>query len=310
MARRKILVVDDDPELQKIIKKNLEPKGFIVEGALDGLEALEKINLSPPDLIILDLIMPKMSGLKCLEKIRKIPKTEHLPIIILSARDKVEDKIRGLDLGADDYLTKPFSLGELTARCLRLLQRVEKTIHRNPLTHLPGFIAFEEKVNERLKGGKQVAIVYLDIDHFKSYNDTYGLKKGDEVILKTARIIEEAVRSKGNEDDFICHVGGDDFIFISTPEKAKPISERIIKLFDRTIPLYYDERARRDGYIITLDRNLIPHRFSLMTVSLCIITNERRNLAHIGEVSLIAAQLKKYAKSFPYSVWVKERRAG
>jgi len=151
-------------------------------------------------------------------------------------------------------------------------------------------------------------VCYADLDNFKPYNDYYGFLKGDGVIHQVARIIVEAVRQQGGVDDFVGHIGGDDFVVVTAPERAEAICRRIVDEFGQVIPLYYDSETRARGYIVTPDRQGRQTQFPLMTITLVIITNERRAIEHPGQVGDIAAELKHKAKSMPGSTILRDRR--
>jgi diguanylate cyclase (GGDEF)-like protein len=178
----------------------------------------------------------------------------------------------------------------------------------SPLTRLPGGIAIENVLKKRIDSGTPIAFCVLDIDNFKAFNDRYGYANGSEVIKATARIVEGTVKEQGSGDDFIGHVGGDDFVVITTPDYMRNISTEIIKLFDHTIPGFYEAADRERGYIEGKTRQGVDMHFPIMTISIAIVTNERRKLTSALEASEIAAELKDYAKTIPKSVYVVDKR--
>ncbi len=190
----------------------------------------------------------------------------------------------------------------------RLRKLEEMYLDASPLTRLPGGIAIENVLKKRLESKHPLAFCVFDIDNFKAFNDRYGYARGSEVIKETARIIEETVKTKGRPDDFIGHVGGDDFVVVTVPDHMRPISEEVIARFDRRIPEYYDETSRKNGYILGKTRQGVEMKFPLMTISIAIVTNERRVLSNPLEASEIAAELKDYAKTMPKSVFVIDQR--
>lgn len=190
----------------------------------------------------------------------------------------------------------------------RLRKLEEMYLDASPLTRLPGGIAIENVVKKRLDSKKPVAFCVLDLDNFKAFNDRYGYANGSEVIKETAKIIEAAVRKNGTADDFIGHVGGDDFVIVTDPEHMREISEEIIREFDRRIPDFYDQRDRELGHIRGKTRQGVEMDFPIMTISIAVVTNERRRLSTPLEASEIAAELKDYAKTIPKSVFVIDKR--
>jgi len=181
-------------------------------------------------------------------------------------------------------------------------------LHASPLTRLPGGIAIENVLKKRLDAKQPLAFCIIDLDNFKSYSDRYGYAQGSELIKETARIIEETVRIKGASDDFIGHIGGDDFVVITVPDRMRIIGEEIIARFDRRIPEFYDDADRKNGYIPGKSRQGVEMKFPLITISIAIVTNEWRVLANPLETSEIAAELKDYAKTIPKSVYVIDKR--
>ena len=178
----------------------------------------------------------------------------------------------------------------------------------SPLTHLAGGLAIENILKKRLDSGEKFAFFLLDIDNFKAFNDQYGYARGNLVLKETAKIIEQAVREKGGQGDFVGHIGGDDFVVISIPERMHEIGNEIIKQFDARMPDFYDQKDRENGYIIGKNRQGVEIKFPIITFSIAVVTNERRRLTDPMEVSEIAAELKDYAKTFQKSNYVIDKR--
>ncbi len=203
-------------------------------------------------------------------------------------------------------------IGSLSQAFLAMGKRLRKLeemyLDASPLTRLPGGIAIENVLKKRLDSGQPVAFCVLDLDNFKAFNDRYGYANGSEVIKETAKIIENVVKSKGTSEDFIGHVGGDDFVVITSPDHMREIAGEIINQFDRRIPEYYDVADRQRGYILGKTRQGIEMEFPIMTISIAIVTNEHRQLVNPLEASEIAAELKDYAKTIPKSVFVVDKR--
>ncbi len=307
MNNKKLLVVDDDPNVFELIKVNFVNAGYEVLGAKDGDEAISVALTKIPDLILLDITMPKTDGYEVCRKLRETETTYLIPIIVLSAKDKPADKIKGLKLGADDYLSKPFDIEELLARVDNRLQRTGLFLSANPLTGLPGNVSIMYEVNKRLRNKEQFAFLYCDIDHFKPYNDHYGFSRGDDVIKFTAEIMREAA----GPNDFVGHVGGDDFIMACDIDKGEERCNSIISFFDSKIPGFYSNEDKANGFIVAKDRLGIMQRFPIMTLSIGMLTNNRQDITEYGKIIEIATELKSSAKSSNYSgksVFFKDRR--
>ena len=307
---RRVLVVDDDRNLRKIISTNLELAGYMVQTAEDGHDALAKIGDFEPDLVLLDLMMPRMDGFEVAQQIRahRLPTVANVPIIMLSAKSETEDKLRGFDAGADDYMTKPFGPQELLARVHAKIRRVEVDSSLSPLTKLPGNLRIENELRRRLDKQLAFAVLYLDLDHFKAFNDVYGFTHGDEAIQLVAHVSVDAVRRRGTENDFVGHIGGDDFIIVTEPDRAEEIAREIIADFDREIRALYTAKDLKQGYIETRDRRGTLNRFPVMSLSIAVVSNDRGQLTNYAQVGEAAADLKRYAKSIAGSVFVKDKR--
>ena len=309
-AGHRVLVVDDDRNLRKIISTNLELAGFHVEAAADGPAALNIIEGAQPDVVLLDLMMPHMDGYEVARRIRAHPNplVSNVPIIILTAKSETEDKLRGFEAGADDYITKPFGPQELLARVRAKIRRVEADSSLSPLTRLPGNLAIEMELRRRLDAHEPFAVLYLDLDYFKAFNDVYGFTHGDEAIQLLARITVDTVHRRGSDQDFVGHIGGDDFIVATLPDRAEEIAQGIIDDFDAGIRALYSPKDLRAGYIETRDRRGTLNRFPIMTLSIAIVANDRGQLTEYAQVGEAAAELKRYAKSISGSSYVKDKR--
>jgi diguanylate cyclase (GGDEF)-like protein len=301
-----LLIVDDEPDLRLILETLLREDGYRVVTSGAGAEALALAQKQSFDLIILDLLLPDLDGFAVLGALRARPATALTPIILLSARDSADEKVRGLQLGADDYVTKPFSAAELLARLRAALRRRELEGGANPSTRLPGNVAIERTIRRRIENNQPIAVCYTDLDNFKAYNDTYGFLKGDAIIHQTAHVLLAAVEHAGNRDDFVGHIGGDDFIVITTPDRAEAVCTRAIAAFDALAPLFYDAETRARGYIDAHDRQGRPMRFPIVSLSIAVVGNGQQAILHWAEVAHRAVELKKRAKEIVGSAYVIE----
>jgi len=190
----------------------------------------------------------------------------------------------------------------------RLKELGEMNLDANPLTRLPGNLAIEKALLTRLQEGVPFAFCLVDLDNFKAFGDRYGYVRGSDVLKKVADILSDCVKTLGSGPDFLGHIGGDDFVIITDPLRMEKLCEKVIHDFDETIPAFYDEDDRRRGYIISRDRKDIEQQFPFMTVSIAVVTNQKRAITSPMQVAEIAAQLKQYAKTFPRSVYVVDQR--
>lgn len=186
--------------------------------------------------------------------------------------------------------------------------RLETAKGANPLTGLPGNIAIEQELYRLINEKVRFNIIYIDLDHFKSYNDRYGFERGDRVILFTSRLLNSVLQKFGGEKSFLSHIGGDDFVIIMEKEQTDQVCNKIVKYFDRLIKSFYDEGDRKKGNILGLDREGKEKLFPIMSVSIAVIECEEGTKTSLKSISEKAAQLKRYAKSIPGSIVVKDRR--
>jgi DNA-binding response OmpR family regulator len=304
----RILLIDDEDDIRRPLAFDLNRRDYAVFELAEGVATIEAARYWEPDLVLLDLRLPDADGMDLLQALKGDWRTNHLPVVVLSAERRPQEKARALRLGADDYVTKPFSIIELEARIAAILRRKELEFSTSPSTRLPGNVAIERVLRQRVAAEAPFAACYADLDNFKAYNDTYGFLKGDGVIHQTSRVLIEAVRELGTPEDFIGHVGGDDFLIVTSPERAKDICRRTTAEFDQIIPLYYDAEARGEGFIEALDRQGKLIRFPLMTLTMVIVTNEHRRIEHPGQIADISVELKRQAKTIPGSTVFEDRR--
>ncbi|MBU1121094.1 MAG: response regulator [Candidatus Omnitrophota bacterium] len=307
MPKLKILIVDDDPDILELIEATLDVEFQVVKAAT-GKEALEKVKTELPGLLVLDYMLPDLEGTQICATLRKDSLFLHLPILMLTGKGEIEDKVTGLEAGADDYMVKPFSPQELLARIRMLIRRSNTNLDANPLTRLPGNVSIAKELETKLANKEIFAVLYVDIDNFKALNDYYGFKKGDEVIKEAARIIINSIQKKGTITDFIGHIGGDDFVLITAPKVAENIAKNIISEFDRVAPKFFEEKDSSKGYIETRNREGTLQRFGFLTISIGIITNLYKEFTHTAQISSLGAEIKGFAKKFPESKYIFDKR--
>jgi len=169
----------------------------------------------------------------------------------------------------------------------------------SPLTRLPGNLAIEREIERRLKQGRPFSLCHIDLDNFKPFADVYGYAWGSEMIKETAAILEEALQVEGTTDDFIGHIGGDDFVLLAEPERALRISRYVVRIFNDRTGKYYTEEDRNRGSITALDRMGKWQDFPLVTVTISVVTDDGSRFKLPVEMARVAAQVKKYGKRIP-----------
>jgi diguanylate cyclase (GGDEF)-like protein len=304
-----ILVADDDEDTVRFIEANLQLEGFAVIPVSDGEEAVLQARERVPDLILLDVSMPKLDGLQVCKRLRTDPRTKHIGVIMITGRANSADKVVGLTAGADDYIIKPFDPVELVARVKSSLRRTKQMRAVSPLTQLPGNIQVQEEISRRVALGESFGALYIDLDHFKSFNDHYGFMRGDECIKALAGCVATAVQRLGGKNGFVGHVGGDDFMAVVSAEASEAVARAVIACWNDRSPMLYDPHDVERGYVDVVDRRDELHRFPLSTVSIGIATNLVRPLRSHWEVAEIASEMKRYAKSEGRSSYAVDRRS-
>ena len=304
-----LLVVDDDPFIARLLEIELRAAGYDVRVASDGALALAAAQERCPDLVLADVMMPNMDGFELTRRLRQDPRTAAVSIIMLTARGLSADKLEGFAIGADDYIVKPFDTPELLARIRGVLRRSRDMRAQSPLTGLPGNVRIEEDIDRRVDEGTPFALLYADLDHFKSFNDHYGFMRGDQALQATAGMLEEVARDVTSGASFVGHVGGDDFVIVVPPELAAVVAQAIVERFDRDAASYYDPQDRDRGYIEVTNRRGELQRFPILTISIGVASTERRAFQHYAEAVAVATEMKQFTKGSAGSSWAMDRRA-
>jgi diguanylate cyclase (GGDEF)-like protein len=303
VKKYKVLAVDDEISILQVIKVVIEKGGYECVVASSGKEALKMIEQNPPDLMILDVNMPGINGIEVCEQIKKNIFLSRIPILMLTARTSVKDRVYGLEAGADDYLCKPFDNRELVARVQALIRHTVREADRNPTTDLPGNAAVEREILRRLEEKEPFGICYPDLDDFKVYSDTYGFAAANKVIQMTGRIIAAVVILEGGKGDFIGHIGGDDFLLITKPTHVESICKKIIREFDEKIPSHYQTEHLEQGGFIAADRSGTKRNFPIMSISIAVVIDEKQSFKKLSEIGQKVAQMKKQVKSIEGSYY-------
>ena len=298
-----ILVVEDNQSVARALQATLETEGYQVTIVLNGKDAVQFVLREMPQLIVLNIqlhwadinSMSVLDGYEVISRLRNHPKTMHIPILALSSSNTATDKILAYDCDVDGYIVVPYDTDELLARVRRQLRRVEQSC-LSPLTGLPGGLQVVRAINHKLGSTDTWSILYLDLDNFKAFNDVYGFLTGNEMILVVGRTCKDAVYELGNSDDFVGHVGGDDFVVVTTPDRASHLCKYISTVYkEKSAALYRSEDLRR-GSISGVDRKGRPYQFPLVSLSIGVVNNQVRRPHSIQEVSYLAAEAKRNAK--------------
>ncbi|HEX8098768.1 MAG TPA: response regulator [Actinomycetota bacterium] len=303
-----VLVVDDDPDVARFVEVNLRSAGYNVSVASNGEEAMERALELRPDLVLLDVMMPKMDGFEVAQRLRRDSRTSSSSIIMLTAKALSSDKVLGLSSGADDYIIKPFDPVELLARVKGTLRRAREMRALSPLTGLPGNIRVQEEIRRRVAEDEPFSLLYADLDYFKAYNDHYGFVRGDRAIQGLARLINDVVHEMAGPGGFVGHVGGDDFIVIVPPDLGEVLAKTLVDRFDEIAPSLYDSIDRDRGCIEVPDRQGNVKIFPLLALSIGVASSAARRFIHYGEAVSVATELKQFAKRESGSSYALDRR--
>lgn len=303
-----ILVVEDELLIARLLKETLEIEGYQVVTVLNGEDAVQFALRETPQLIILDIMLPDIDGFEVIRRLREHPKSMHIPIIVLSALGEPEHKAQAFEKDVDDYITKPFHTEELLARVRRQLRRLQQSC-LSPLTGLPGGLQVVRAINDKLGNSDPWSILYLDLDHFKAFNDVYGFLAGNDMIMLVGRICQQVVHRYGNAADFVGHVGGDDFIILTTPDLAETLCRQIVANYREESMAFYQSEDRERGFISGVDRKGRAYQFPLVSLSIGVVSSQQRSQLHtIQEVSSLAAEAKLHAKQATDNIYYASSR--
>jgi DNA-binding response OmpR family regulator len=305
-----VLVIEDDADTRALLKDALEGAGFRVQVETNGTAGLHALRSRVPDLVLLDQLLPGMSGLEVCRQIRRQPGLGAVPVVMLTALGRPTDQVAGLNAGADDYVLKPFHVDELLARLHSHVRRSRRERQLNPLTGLPGNLAIDGAIDDRLLAGEAFAVAWIDLDNFKAYNDRYGYYAGDQVIEATGRLVLSVVERCDGERSFAGHIGGDDFVLVTPIEQIERAGRLLVEGFDRLAPAFYQSEDRERGFIPAVTRTGEEQAFPLMSISVAIVPCPAERFSHPGEIAEVAGEIKHYLKQQPGSAWLVDRRAG
>lgn len=292
MGKSRLLVVEDDLDIGNMLKIYFGGLDFDVDIALRGAEALEKTRQVLPHLIVLDIMLPDIDGYEVCRNLRTNMRTSHIPVIFLTQKDERSDKLQGLELGADDYITKPFDIEELKLRVQGAIRRAERESLTDPRSGLPAGRLIEEQLR-RIIREKDWVLIDARINHFEPFKDVYGFVAGDDVLRFTAMLIGEVVDELGTPSDFIGHAGGDNFIVITKIEKAAAIKERLKSRFDEEVLTHYNFMDRQQGFMQASAADGTALKVPFMNLSMGVVSPNEHTFADIREITELAAEARR-----------------
>ncbi len=296
MAKTRLLVVEDDVDIANMLKIYFGGMGFDVDVAHRGSDALEKTKHALPQLIVLDIMLPDINGYEVCRTLRVSTRTSHIPVIFLTQKDERSDRLQGLELGADDYITKPFDIEELKLRVQGAIRRSERESLTDPRSGLPAGRLIEEQLRHIIRE-KDWALLDMRVNYLEPFKDVYGFVAGDDVLRFTAMLISEVVDELGTTDDFIGHAGSDNFIVITNGEAAPSIKQRVKDRFANEVQTHYNFMDRLQGYMPAPKGNGVVEKVPFMTLSVGIISPNQQSFADIREITELAAEARRQDSS-------------
>ena len=315
--KAKILIVDDVPDNIRMLIEILK-EDYATIPATSGAAALEKLSTMDIDLVLLDILMPEMDGYETCLAIKANPKTADIPVVFITAISEAMDDARGFEVGADDYITKPFNPSTILARAKHQikLRRVIKELEdlyqvaldSNPLSGLPGNNSIRNRIDALIGKNMDMVVVYADLDNFKAFNDKYGFCRGDDVLKFTADTLKKVLNDCAGEDSFLGHVGGDDFVLLLPIEHVDHVIENLIGRFDEGIRVFYNGDDLDRGYIAATNRVGDLQHFPIMSISLAGVCLNHQDYDHYLSVVDACNQMKKVSKKKLGSVFVLDQR--
>ena len=292
MTRSRLLIVEDDIDISKMLEAYFTGLDFDVDVAHRGQEALERTRQSLPDLIVLDILLPDIDGYEVCKSLRKNTRTSRIPVIFLTQKDERGDRLQGLELGADDYITKPFDIEELKLRVVGAIRRAERENLTDPRSGLPAGRLIEEQLRQIIRRDDW-AVLDVRINHLDEFREVYGFVAGDNVLRFTALLLKDAMSDLGASDDFLGQAGSNDFILTTNSRSALAVKQRIKDRFSAEIPAHYNFVDRGRGYIEAPRPDAAPERVPLMTLSVGSITSGQQPFSDIREISEAAAEARR-----------------
>jgi PleD family two-component response regulator len=292
MGKARLLITEDDVDISNMLKIYFTGLGYEVDTALRGLDALEKTRQVLPHLIVLDIMLPDIDGYEVCRNLRTNMRTSHIPVIFLTQKDERSDRLQGLELGADDYITKPFDIEELKLRVQGAIRRSERESLTDPRSGLPAGRLIEEQLRKIIR---ETGWAFLDlrINHFEPFKDVYGFVTGDDVLRFTGMVIGEVLDQLGSSSDFVGHAGGDNFIIITKDGAATQIRNRLKERFNQEVQTHYNFMDRQQGYILAPTNDGQTEQVPLMTLAVGIVSPSQNSFADIREITELAAEARR-----------------
>lgn len=307
--QKKILIISSDKNLREVLKFCFDGWGYEVLLYTASPRDAASVKKASPDVIVVDVHAAKRTDLEICRILKDDFITAFIPVVTLINKRQLRAHLLNIKQGVDDYLIKPPDPLDLRIRVEMAMKRAQYNFYASPLTGLPGGRIIEDALRDRLRSDEPFSFGYLDLDNFKFFNDTYGYVKGDRAIMQTAYMLYKTVSTHGNRNDFIGHIGGDDFAFITTPDRYEAICGSFINNFAKIAPFHYSATDRQKGFIVARDRTHAIKKIPLMSVSVAIVNRFKDStFKNVLEINEKVAEIKRYLKTFEGSKFMADRR--
>lgn len=293
MGKARLLIVEDDFDISNMLRIYFTAQGYDVDTALRGSDALEKTRQVMPHLIVLDIMLPDIDGYEVCRNLRLSTRTSHIPVIFLTQRDERSDRLQGLELGADNYITKPFDIEELKLYVQNAIARSERESLTDPQTGLPAGRLIEDELRRMIRQRKGWAFMDVRINAFEAFKDVYGFIAANDVLRFTAMMIGEVMDEMGTQNDFIGHAGGDNFIVITNEESSASVRQRLKARFKEEVLSHYNFMDRQQGFILAPDETGKIQQTPLMTLAVGMVSPSTHMFADIREITELAAEERR-----------------
>ena len=296
MPKSRLLIVEDDIDIANMLEIYFGGLHYEVDIASRGSEALEKTRQRLPHLIVLDIMLPDIDGYEVCRTLRTYTRTSHIPVIFLTQKDERSDKLQGLELGADDYITKPFDIEELRLRVYNAIARSERESLTEPHTNLPSGQLIEDQLRQIINK-EGWALIDIRLSHFDAFKEAYGFVASDNILRYTAILIGEVIDEFGTINDFVGHTGNDHFVIITTEECSSAIRENVVERFSEEILTHYNYLDRQKGYIQYSGAGEVTEQSPVISISIGIVSPTEHEFTDIREITELAADARRRQKA-------------
>lgn len=302
MGQGRILVVEDDLDISKMLRIYFDSQGYEVLVAGRGNDALDTCRKKLPNVVVLDINLPDIDGYEVCRQLRSNTRTSYVPIIFLTQKDERSDKIAGLELGADDYITKPFDIEELKLRVEGAIRRSKREALTHPVTNLPAGKLIEEELKKIKDSMAPWRLLYFGIRNVNAFKEVVGPIHVNEVLIFLADVMREAVEANGSLNDFIGQASDNDFIIITVPEAAATICREVSNRFDNESKVFYPFRIREAGKIAYEDIDGISREADFMRLVVGVVASEDGPFADILQITEDAAENRRHGRGCDRSI--------